>query len=94
MRTRRPGAVLADDRLVGHRVPDGHLSGGLLLRETDGVATCVLQGYLPGGTAAEPNHDTNCPPGSGLRVARLTGTLCTEDTAPYDVVAPVPPPSS
>jgi hypothetical protein len=46
--------------------------------------------YVPGGTSASPNDKTACPAGSGLKVVKLTGTLCTQDTEPYDIVAPVP----
>jgi hypothetical protein len=65
--------------------PDGYYFG-----ETDGDATCVPYGYLPGGTSAHPNDNTACPAGSGLTAVELTGTLCTQDAAPYDIVAPVP----
>jgi hypothetical protein len=66
--------------------PDGYYFG-----ETDGSATCVPYGYLPGGTSASPNNNTACPAGSGLAAKpQLTGTLCTQDAEPYDIVAPVP----
>lgn len=65
--------------------PDGYYFG-----ETDGNATCVPHGYLPGGSSASPNDDTACPAGSGLTAAKLTGTLCTQDAEPYEIVAPVP----
>ncbi len=64
-------------------------SAGYYFGETNGVATCVPYSYLPGGTSANPNNDTACPAGSGLKVAKLTGTLCTQDAVPYDIVAPV-----
>jgi hypothetical protein len=51
----------------------------------------VPYGYLPGGTSSNPNQNTSCPPGSGLLVLKLTGTLCTEEEAPSEVVAPIPP---
>jgi hypothetical protein len=65
--------------------PDGYYFG-----ETDGNATCVPYGYLPGGTSADPNDNTACPAGSGLTATQLTGTLCTQDAEPYDILAPVP----
>ena len=65
--------------------PDGYYFG-----ETNGIATCVPYGYLLGGTSASPNSNTACPAGSGLTAGKLTGTLCTQDAEPYDVVAPVP----
>ena len=33
-------------------------------------------------------------PGPGIRVAKLTGTLCAEDVQPSEMVAPVPAKSS
>lgn len=71
-------------------LPTGTCSAGYYFGETNGVATCVPYDYLPGGTSAEPNHNISCPVGSGLRVAKVTGTLCTQDAAPHESVAPVP----
>jgi hypothetical protein len=65
--------------------PDGYYFG-----ETNGIATCVPYDYLRGGTSASPNNNTACPAGSGLMAVKLTGTLCTQNAEPYDVVAPVP----
>ena len=74
--------------------PAGKCPAGYYFGETSGVATCVPYGYLPGGTPAHPDNNTACPAGSGLKVAKLTGTLCTQDAEPYDIVAPVPATSS
>jgi hypothetical protein len=76
------------------KFPTGRCPAGYYFGETNGVATCVPYGYLPGGTPASPDHNTACPAGSGLKAAKLTGTLCTQDAAPYDIVAPVPATSS
>jgi len=73
--------------------PTGRCVAGYYFGETNGTATCVPYDYLPGGTLGHPNNNTACPAGSALRVLKLTGTLCTEDAAPYDIVAPVPAPS-
>ena len=73
--------------------PTANCQAGYYFGETDGTATCVPYDYLPGGTSANPNNNTACPAGSGLMAAKLTGTLCTQDAEPYDVVAPVPPAS-
>ena len=62
--------------------------------ETNGIATCVPYDYLPGGTSANPNNNTACPAGSGLKVVKLTGTLCAQDAEPNEIVAPVPAKSS
>jgi hypothetical protein len=70
--------------------PTGTCPAGYYFGETNGVATCVPYDYLPGGTHANPSNNTACPPGSGLKVLQLTGTLCTQDAGPYDIVAPVP----
>ncbi len=70
--------------------PTGQCPAGYYFGQTNGVATCVPYDYLPGGTHANPNNNTACPAGSGLKVAKLTGTLCTQDARPYDIVAPVP----
>lgn len=70
--------------------PTGKCPAGYYIGETAGTATCVPYDYLPGGTPANPNNNTACPAGSGLKVAKLTGTLCTQDAEPYDIVAPVP----
>jgi hypothetical protein len=70
--------------------PAGKCPAGYYPGETNGVATCVPYDYLPGGTPAHPNNNTACPAGSGLKVAKLTGTLCTQDAGPHDIVAPVP----
>jgi hypothetical protein len=67
--------------------PAGTCPAGYYFGETAGIATCVPYAYLPGGTPANPNNNTACPAGSGLK---LTGTLCTQDAEPYDIVAPVP----
>lgn len=72
------------------KFPAGQCAAGYF-GETDGIATCVPYAYLPGGTPADPNGNTACPPGSALRVARLTGTLCTGESTPGTIVAPVPP---
>jgi hypothetical protein len=73
------------------KFPTGKCPAGYYFGETAGTATCVPYGYLPGGTPAHhPNKNTACPAGSGLKVAKLTGTLCTQDAEPYDIVAPVP----
>jgi hypothetical protein len=74
--------------------PAGRCPAGYYFGETSGIATCVRYGYLPGGTAASPDGNTACPAGSALRPAKLTGTLCTQETAPHDIVAPVPAASS
>jgi hypothetical protein len=74
--------------------PAGKCPAGYYFGETNGVATCVPYHYLPGGTPANLNNNTACPAGSGLKVAKLTGTLCTQDGEPYDIVAPVPATSS
>ncbi len=65
-------------------------AGSSYFGETNGLATCVPYDYLPGGTSAYPNNNTACPVGSGLKPIKLTGTLCTQDAGPYDIVAPVP----
>jgi hypothetical protein len=67
----------------------GTCPAGYYFGETAGNATCVPYDYLPGGTPAHPDDNTTCPAGSGL-----TGTLCTQDAQPYDIVAPVPATSS
>jgi hypothetical protein len=72
------------------KFPAGQCATGYF-GEANGIATCVPYAYLPGGTAADPNGNTACPAGSALRVARLTGTLCTSESNPGTVVAPVPP---
>jgi hypothetical protein len=76
------------------RFPAGKCPAGYYFGETNGVATCVPYAYLPGGTPAHPDDNTACPAGSGLKAAQLTGTLCTQDAQPYDIVAPVPATSS
>jgi hypothetical protein len=70
--------------------PTGKCPAGYYFGETNGVATCVPYDYLPGGTPANPDNNTACPAGSGLKPAKLTRTLCTQDAEPYDIVAPVP----
>jgi hypothetical protein len=70
--------------------PTGKCPAGYSFGETNGVATCVPYDYLPGGTSATPNNNTVCPAGTGLKVAKLTGTLCTQDAEPDEIVAPVP----
>jgi hypothetical protein len=74
--------------------PAGKCPAGYYFGETAGIATCVPHDYLPGGTPAHPDDNTACPAGSGLKAAKLTGTLCTQDAQPYDIVAPVPATSS
>jgi hypothetical protein len=74
--------------------PTGKCPAGYYFGEAGGDATCVPYSYLPGGTAANPNDNTACPPGSGLKVAELTGTLCEQDAEPSEIVAPVPAKSS
>jgi hypothetical protein len=74
--------------------PTGKCPAGYYFGETIGFATCVPYDYLPGGTSANPNNNTACPADSGLKAAKLTGTLCTQDAEPYDIVAPVPATSS
>jgi hypothetical protein len=71
------------------KFPTGKCPAGYYFGETGGTATCVPYGYLPGGTPANPDNNTACPAGSGLKLAKLTGTLCTQDAEPYDIVAPV-----
>ncbi len=73
------------------RFPTGTCPGGDGFGEANGTATCVPYAYLPGGTPADPNDDTACPAGSGVTIDRLTGTLCQQRAAPFDVVEPVPP---
>ena len=70
--------------------PTGKCPAGSYFGETDGIATCVPYDYVPGGTSTNPNNKTACPVGSGLKGAKLTGTLCTQEAEPYDIVAPVP----
>jgi hypothetical protein len=70
--------------------PTGKCPAGYYFGETNGIATCVPYDYLPGGTPANPNNNTACPAGTGLKMAKLTGMLCTQDAEPYDIVAPVP----
>ena len=70
--------------------PIGTCPASYYFGETAGTATCVPYNYLPGGTPSNPNNNTACPSGSGLNVLKLTGTLCTQDAEPYDIVAPVP----
>jgi hypothetical protein len=77
----------------GIELPTGTCPAGYYFGETSGVATCVRYDYLPGGTPASPNNNIACPAGSGLKLAKV-GTLCTQDTGPYDIVAPVPAPSA
>jgi hypothetical protein len=69
--------------------PTGKCPAGYYFGETNGIATCVPYNYLPGGTSANPNKNTACPSGSGLKVAKLTGTLCTQDAQPDEIVAPI-----
>jgi hypothetical protein len=71
--------------------PTGKCSTGYYFGETNGIATCVPYAYLPGGTSSDPNTNTACPVGSGLKVQKLTGTLCTQDVQPYEIVAPTRP---
>lgn len=73
------------------KYPTGKCPAGYYFGETSGIATCVPYGYLPGGTSANPDNNTACPAGSGLKMA---GMLCTQDAEPYDIVAPVPATSS
>jgi hypothetical protein len=68
--------------------PTGTCPAAYYFGETNGIATCVPYAYLPGGTSTNPNTNTACPAGSGLKVATLTGTLCTQDVEPYEIVAP------
>jgi len=70
-------------------LPTGRCPADYYFGQASGIATCVPYGYLPGGTPASPNHDTACPADSGLKPAKVTGTLCTQDAAPHDIVAPV-----
>lgn len=72
------------------KFPAGTCPAGYYSGETSGIATCVPYDYLPGGTPAHPNSNTACPAGSGLKVAKLAGTLCTQAAPPHDIVAPVP----
>jgi len=72
------------------KFPTGTCPAGYYFGETNGVATCVPYDYLPGGTPANPDDNTACPAGSRLEAAKLSETLCTQDTQPYDIVAPVP----
>lgn len=71
-------------------LPTGRCPADYYFGQASGIATCVPYDYLPGGTRANPNHDTACPAGSGLKLATVTGTLCIQDAAPHDIVAPVP----
>jgi hypothetical protein len=70
-------------------LPSGSCPEGYYFGEASGEATCVPYGYLPGGTASDPNDNTACPAGSGL-TQKETGTLCVDDTS-YDIVAPIRP---
>jgi hypothetical protein len=70
-------------------LPTGVCPAGYYFGEDEGTATCVPFGYLPGGTTSDPNDNTACPAGSGMTEGKLTGTLCVEETTPYDIVAPV-----
>lgn len=74
--------------------PTGKCPAGYYFGEDNGIATCVPYEYLPGGTSSNPNNNTACPNGSGLRVAKLTGTLCAKVAQPSEIVAPVPAKSS
>ena len=69
--------------------PTGKCPARYYFGETNGIATCVPYDYLPGGTSADPNKNTACPAGSGLKVAKLVGTLCTQDAEPNQIVAPI-----
>ncbi len=75
-------------------LPTGRCPAGHYFGETNGIATCVPYGYLPGGTSANPNNNTTCPAGSGLTILKLSGTLCTQDAGSYEIVSPVPAESS
>jgi hypothetical protein len=66
------------------RFPTGSCPVRSYFGETNGTATCVPHEYLPGGTQANPNGNTTCPVGSGLRIDQVTATLCTQDSDPYD----------
>ena len=68
--------------------PSGNCPASYYFGETNGIATCVPYAYVPGGTSSNPNSNTACPAGSGLKVLTLTGTLCTQDAEPYEIVAP------
>jgi len=70
-------------------LPTGRCPVGYYFGEASGTATCVPYGYLPGGTASDPNDNTACPPGSAL-TRKETGTLCVDDTS-YNIVAPIRP---
>jgi hypothetical protein len=74
----------------GTEFPTGKCPASYYFGETNGIATCVPYNYLPGGTSANPNVNTACPAGSGLKVVKLSGTVCTQDTEPNEIVAPVP----
>jgi hypothetical protein len=71
-------------------LPTGQCPASYYFGETNGAATCVPYDYLPGGTPANPSNNTACPADAGFKVLKLTGTLCTQDSPPYDIVAPVP----
>jgi hypothetical protein len=71
------------------QLPTGKCRAAHYFGETDGTATCVPYAYLPGGTSSNPNSNTTCPTGSALKVLKVTGTLCTEDTYPYEIIAPI-----
>jgi hypothetical protein len=71
--------------------PTGKCSTDYYFGETNGIVTCVPYAYLPGGTSSDPNTNTACPAGSGLKVLNLIGTLCTQDAEPHDIVAPTRP---
>jgi hypothetical protein len=70
--------------------PTGKCQASYYFGETNGSATCVPYDYLPGGTSANPNRNTTCPAGSGLKAVKLTGTLCAQEAAPNEIVAPLP----
>jgi hypothetical protein len=70
--------------------PTGKCPAAYYFGETNGIATCVPYDYLPGGTSTNPNKNTACPSGSRFKILKLTGTLCTQDAEPYDIVAPIP----
>lgn len=64
----------------------GRCPGAYYFGVTNGVATCVPYDYLPGGVPPNPNRKTICPAGSKL----IRGTLCTRETVPYGIAAPIP----
>lgn len=74
---------------TGSRCPAGYDFVGVLGAAS---AMCVPYAYLPGGTSADPNDDTSCPPGSHVTMGPA---LCVSDQGANNpsrkIVAPIPP---